>query len=50
MQMLFEYYDINYPLTSYLFVLDYKKLANEVGGLKTTEPKNVEKDMKKLLE
>ncbi len=29
---------------------EYKKLSNEVGGLKTTEPKNVEKDMKKLLE
>ena len=29
---------------------DYKKLSNEVGGLKTTEPKNVEKDMKKILE
>ncbi len=29
---------------------DYKKLSNEVGGLKTTEPKNVERDMKKLLE
>lgn len=29
---------------------DYKKLANEVGGLKTTKPKNVERDMKKLLE
>ena len=29
---------------------DYKKLPNEVGGLKTTAPKNVEKDMKKLLE
>ena len=29
---------------------DYKKLTNEVGGLKTTAPKNVEKDMKKLLE
>ena len=28
---------------------DYKKLPNEVGGLKTTDPKNVEKDMKKLL-
>ena len=28
----------------------YKKLANEVGGLKTSEPKNVERDMKKLLE
>ena len=29
---------------------EYKKLSNEVGGLKTTEPKNVERDMKKLLE
>ena len=29
---------------------EYKKLPNEVGGLKTTEPKNVERDMKKLLE
>ena len=29
---------------------DYKKIANEVGGLKTTDPKNVERDMKKLLE
>ena len=29
---------------------DYRKMQNEVGGLKTTEPKNVEKDMKKLLE
>ena len=29
---------------------DYKKLANEVGGIKTTAPKNVETDMKKLLE
>ena len=29
---------------------DYKKLPNEVGGLKTTDPKNVEKDIKKLLE
>lgn len=29
---------------------NYKKLANEVGGLKTTNPKNVEKEMKKLLE
>lgn len=29
---------------------DYKKLANEVGGLKTSSPKNVEKDMQKLLE
>ena len=29
---------------------DYKKLPNEVGGLKTTEPKNVERDIRKLLE
>lgn len=29
---------------------DYKKLSSEVGGLKTTEPKNVKRDMKKLLE
>lgn len=29
---------------------DYKKLSNEVGGLKTTDPKNVELDMIKLLE
>ncbi len=29
---------------------DYKRLTNEVGGLKTTEPKNVERDMKKLLD
>ena len=29
---------------------EYKKLPNEVGGLKTTDPKNVERDMKKLLE
>ena len=29
---------------------DYKKLPNEVGGLKTTRPKNVERDIKKLLE
>lgn len=29
---------------------EYKKLPNEVGGLKTTDPQNVEKDMKKLLE
>lgn len=29
---------------------DYKKLPNEVGGLKTTDPKNIERDMKKLLE
>ena len=29
---------------------EYKKLSNEVGGLNTSMPKNVEKDMKKLLE
>ena len=29
---------------------DYKKLPNEVGGLKTTNPQNVDGDMKKLLE
>ena len=29
---------------------DYKKLPNEVGGLKTTEPKNVAKEMKKLIQ
>ena len=29
---------------------DYKKLPNEVGGLKTTNPQNVDRDMKKLLE
>ena len=28
---------------------EYKKLSNEVGGLKTTEPKNVEGEMKKLI-
>ena len=34
----------------WFIVGNYKKLPNEVGGLKTTEPKNVERDMKKLLE
>lgn len=29
---------------------DYKKLTNEVGGLNTTAPKNVERAMKKLLD
>lgn len=29
---------------------EYKKLANEVGELKTSSPKNVEKDMQKLLD
>lgn len=33
----------------WFIVGDYKKLPNEVGGLKTTDPKSVEKDMKKLL-
>ena len=30
----------------WLAVGEYKKLANEVGGLKTSSPKNVEKDIK----
>lgn len=34
----------------WFMVGDYKKLPNEVGGLKTTEPKNVERDVKNLLE
>ncbi len=29
---------------------DYKKLANEAGNMKTTLPKNVQKDMKKLMQ
>lgn len=29
---------------------DYKKLANVVGGIKTTGPKNVSKEIKKLLD
>ena len=29
---------------------EYEKLANEVAGQKTTDPKNVDRDMKKLLE
>ena len=37
-------------IKEWFIVGDYKKLPNEVGGLKTTEPKNVERDMKKLLE
>ncbi len=28
----------------------YKKLSNEAGNMKTTEPKNVERDMSKLME
>ena len=34
----------------WFIVGNYKKLPNEVGGLKTSDPKNVEKDMEKLLE
>ena len=34
----------------WLAVGEYKKLANEVGGLKTSSPKNVEKDIQKLLD
>ena len=37
-------------IKEWFIVGDYKKLPNEVGGLKTTEPKNVERDMRKLLE
>ena len=37
-------------IKEWFIVGDYKKLPNEVGSLKTTEPKNVERDMKKLLE
>ena len=37
-------------IKEWFIVGDYKKLPNEVGGLKTTEHKNVERDMKKLLE
>ncbi len=29
---------------------EYKKLANEAGGIKTSLPKNVQKDMEKLIE
>ena len=29
---------------------EYKKLANEVGNIKTTMPKNVERDMRKLMD
>lgn len=35
---------------NWFIVGDYKKLSNEVGGLKTTNPTNVQKDMRKLLE
>ena len=35
-------------IKEWFIVGDYKKLPNEVGGLKTTEPKNVERDMKLL--
>ncbi len=37
-------------IKEWFIVGDYKKLPNKVGSLKTTEPKNVERDMKKLLE
>ena len=33
----------------WFMVGDYKKMPNEVGGHSTTEPENVEKEMKKLL-
>lgn len=29
---------------------DYKKIVNEAGGVKTTDPKNVQKDMSKLMQ
>lgn len=35
---------------SWFVIGDYKKLPNEVGGQKTTDPKDTIKDMKKLLE
>ena len=35
---------------SWFRVGEYKKLANEVGGMETVKPKNVEKEMKKLLD
>ncbi len=54
-EMIKEFHEILKEGTSdsrkkWFVVGNYKKLANEVGGLKTTEPKNVERDMKKLLE
>ena len=35
---------------SWFAVGDYKLEPNEVGGVKTTEPENVEEEMKALLE
>ena len=29
---------------------NYKKVVNEAGGIKTTEPKNVQRDMSKLMD
>ena len=34
----------------WFMVGDYKKVVNEAGGIKTTEPKNVQRDMSKLME
>lgn len=34
----------------WFMVGDYKKVVNEAGGIKTTDPKNVQKDMSKLME
>ena len=54
-KMMKEFHEILKEGTSdsrkdWFVVGDYKKLPNEVGGLKTTDPKDVEKDMKKLIE
>ena len=54
-KMIKEFHKILKQVTSdskkdWFAVGDYKKLANEVGGLKTSSPKNVEKDIGKLLE
>lgn len=34
----------------WFMVGDYKKVVNEAGGIKTTDPKNVQRDMSKLME
>ena len=34
----------------WFMVGDYKKVVNEAGGIRTTDPKNVQKDMSKLME
>ena len=34
----------------WFMVGDYKKIVNEAGGMKTTDPKNVQRDMSKLME